>query len=166
MWNQIATQTPTKRTPTRATRTSTFASPIPSNIILPTEEESSLDESYEESKPAGQYSVDLDEESISNEEIDDLLEDELDEPNEPDEMSINHLTKSVSKMTMNSRMSSSEYSLEDKSPYRQYQYTEGNQRMLAVDFLIKAAPKKCFKLKLSNCGRFLHLRKRVPVVFL
>ena len=80
-------------------------------------------------------------------------------------MSINDLTKSVSKMTMNSRMSSSEYSLEDKSPYRQYQYTEGNQRMLAVDFLIKAAPKKCFKLKLSNCGRFLHLRKRVPVVF-
>ena len=66
-------------------------------------------------------------------------------------------------MTMNSRMSSSEYSLEDKSPYRQYQYTEGNQRMLAVDFLIKDAPKKCFKLKLSNCGRFLYLQKRVPV---
>ena len=70
-----------------------------------------LDDTYvnEDSKPVGNYSVDLKEESISDESVDDLLN---------DEMSVHHLTRSVSRMTMSIKTPTSEYSLEDKSPFK------------------------------------------------
>ena len=84
-----------------------------------TEEENSLGNIYveEDSKPAINYTVDLEEESISDKEVDDLLN---------NEMSMNHLTRSVSKMTGSTKTPTSEYSLDDKSPFKKYQYMEDN----------------------------------------
>ena len=63
-------------------------------------------------------------------------------------------------------MSTTEFSLETKSPFMQYAYTEDSQRMMAIDLLVQSVDKHKFHINPTKCGRFLHIQNIVPDIFL
>ena len=48
----------------------------------------------------------------------------------------------------------------------QYAYTEDRQKMVAVDLLVRAVDRDKFQVKMTQCGRYLHIRSAIPEIFL
>ena len=83
------------------------------------------------------------------------------------EDSIHDLNETVGNLTVSEpKMSASYLSLEAKSPFMLYAYTEDYQKMVAVDLLVRAVDKDKFQVKMTKCGRYLHIYRAVPDIFL
>ena len=129
--------------------------PLPSNINVE-EEDSSIAKTYKD-QGLSEASKVLEEEENS-----------LSFGNKSEaEDSIHDLNETVGNLTVSEpKMSASYLSLEAKSPFMLYAYTEDYQKMVAVDLLVQAADKDKFQAKMTKCGRYLHIYRAVPEIFL
>ena len=83
------------------------------------------------------------------------------------EDSLQDLNKTIANLTvLEPKMSATYFSLESEIPFMQYASTEDRQKMVAVDLLVQAADKDKFHVKMTKCGRYLHVRSAVPDIFL
>ena len=128
----------------------------------PSKEDSSSDEESfvdKGSEPEDHYSVDLG--SVSD--VSNDIESEGD-------MSLNQATTSMGRMsigkTQKQNSTVDEYSLGTSNPFMMYNYTEDNQRKVAVDFLVRNQDRDSYDVKLSSCGTKLTLTTTVPDMFL